>query len=183
MKGSTIVSPTGEIKVALLIDGAQLSAAATRLAFEVDYQRLLKEFQTRGTLLRANYYRSIADDREYSSLRPLMDWLDFNGYSVVTKAIKEVTEGGRHRTSRSSINVELAADAIELSKHVDEIVLFSGDGHLRPLVEVLQRRGVRVTVVSTISGQRPIIADELRKQADEFIDLAALRTRLGRFSE
>lgn len=179
MRAGTILTATGENKVALLIDGAQLFAAANRSALEIDYRRLLKEFQTRGTLIRANYYRVIADDREYSSLRPLMEWLAFNGYSIITTAIKEATDAGRHRKPRSNMNVELAVDAIELARHVDEIVLFSGDGHLRSLVEVLQRRGIRVTVVSTIAGPEPIVADELRRQADEFIDLVSLRSKLG----
>lgn len=69
---------------------------------------------------------------------------------------------------------------MELADHVDQMVLFSGDGDFRSLVEALQRRGVRVTVVATASSQPPMIADELRRQADVFTDLVELQSKIGR---
>jgi uncharacterized LabA/DUF88 family protein len=167
-------------KIAVLIDGANLYATAKTLGFDIDYKRLLKEFQSRGTLLRAIYYTAIIEDQEYSSIRPLIDWLDYNGYTVVTKATKEYIDASGRRKVRGNMDIELAVDALELAEHVDQIVLFSGDGDFRSLVEALQRRGVRVTVVSTISCQPPLIADELRRQADVFTDLMELKSRIGR---
>ena len=167
-------------KIALLIDGANLHATSKTLGFDIDYKRLLKEFQSRGTLLRAIYYTAIIEDQEYSSIRPLIDWLDYNGYAVVTKATKEYVDASGRRKVRGNMDIELAVDALELAEHVDQIVLFSGDGDFRCLVEALQRRGVRVTVVSTISSQPPMIADELRRQADVFTDLVELQSKLGR---
>jgi uncharacterized LabA/DUF88 family protein len=167
-------------KIALFIDGANLYATAKTLGFDIDYRRLLKEFQSRGTLVRAFYYTAIVEDQEYSSIRPLIDWLDYNGYTVVTKATKEFIDAGGRRKIKSNMEIELAVDAMELARHVDQIVLFSGDGNLRSLVEGLQRRGVRVTVVSTIASQPPMVADELRRQADVFSDLLELRSQLGR---
>ena len=167
-------------KIALLIDGANLHATSKTLGFDVDYKRLLMEFQSRGTLLRALYYTAVIEDQEYSSIRPLIDWLDYNGYTVVTKATKEFIDASGRRKVKGNMDIELAVDAMELAAHVDQIVLFSGDGDFRPLVEALQRRGVRVTVVSTISIQPPMIADELRRQADVFTDLVELKTRVGR---
>jgi uncharacterized LabA/DUF88 family protein len=143
---------------------------------------LLKEFQSRGTLLRAFYYTAVFEDQEYSSVRPLVDWLDYNGYTVVTKATKEFVDASGRRKVKGNMDIELAVDAMELAGHVDQIVLFSGDGDFRPLVEAVQRRGVRVTVVSTISSQPPMIADELRRQADVFTDLIELQSKLGRDS-
>src|SRR5206468_7254622 len=166
-------------KIALLIDGANLHATSKTLGFDVDYKRLLKEFQSRGTILRAFYYTAIIEDQEYSSIRPLIDWLDYNGYTVVTKALKEFTDASGHRKLKGSMDIELAVDAMELAEHVDQIVLFSGDGDFRSLVEALQRRGVRVTVVSTISTQPPMISDELRRQADVFTDLRELQSLIG----
>ena len=160
-------------KIALFIDGANLYATAKTLGFDIDYKRLLKEFQSRGTLLRAFYYTAIIEDQEYSSIRPLIDWLDYNGYTVVIDA------SGRRKV-KGNMDVELAVDAMELAEHVDQIVLFSGDGDFRSLVEAVQRRGVRVTVVSTISSQPPMIADELRRQSDVFTDLIELRAKIGR---
>jgi|ERR1700722_8542981 uncharacterized LabA/DUF88 family protein len=167
-------------RIALFIDGANLYATAKTLGFDVDYKRLLREFQSRGILVRAFYYTAIIEDQEYSSIRPLVDWLDYNGYTVVTKATKEFIDAVGRRKVKGNMDIELAVDAMELANHVDQIVLFSGDGDFRPLVEAVQRRGVRVTVVSTISSQQPMIADELRRQADVFTDLIDLRSRLGR---
>ena len=171
---------TASSNIALFIDGANLHATAKALGFDIDYKRVLKEFQSRGTLLRALYYTAIIEDQEYSSVRPLVDWLGYNGFTVVTKPTKEFIDAGGRRKVKSRMDVELAVDAMQLAEHIDEMVLFSGDGDFRPLVEAVQRRGVRVTVVSTISSQPPMIADELRRQADVFIDLVELRTKVAR---
>jgi uncharacterized LabA/DUF88 family protein len=167
-------------KIGLLIDGVNLYATAKTLGFDIDYKRLLNEFQSRGTLVRAFYYTAIIDDQEFSSIRPLTDWLDYNGFTVVTKPAKEFDDGEGRRRFKRNMSVELAVDAMELAEHVDQMVLFSGDGDFRSLVEAVQRRGVRVTVVSTISTQPPMIADELRRQADVFTDLVELQSKLGR---
>ena len=167
-------------KIALFIDGANLYATAKTLGFDIDYKRLLREFQTRGYLLRAFYYTAVIEDQEYSSIRPLIDWLDYNGYTVVTKATKEFIDQTGRRKVKGNMDIELAVDAMELAEHVDQIILFSGDGGFRSLVEAVQRRGVRVTVVSTISSQPPMIADELRRQADVFTDLIELQSKLSR---
>ena len=172
--------PTTNHKIALFIDGANLYATAKTLGFDIDYKKLLKEFQSRGNLLRAFYYTAIIEDQEYSSIRPLIDWLDYNGYTVVTKATKEFIDQTGRRKIKGNMDIELAVDAMELAEHVDEIVLFSGDGDFRSLVESVQRRGVRVTVVSTISTQPPMVADELRRQADIFLDIVELQPKIGR---
>jgi uncharacterized LabA/DUF88 family protein len=171
---------SGENRIALFIDGANLYAAAKTLGFDIDYSRLLKEFQSRGSLVRAFYYTVIIEDQEFSSVRPLVDWLDYNGFTVVTKPAKEFDDGKGRRKVRGNMDIELAVGAMELAEHVDQIVLFSGDGDFRSLVEAVQRRGVRVTVISTISSQPPMIADELRRQADVFTDLVELQSKLGR---
>ena len=167
-------------KIALFIDGANLYATAKSLGFDIDYKRLLREFQSRGNLLRALYYTAIIEDQEYSSIRPLIDWLDYNGYSVVTKATKEFVDQTGRRKVKGNMDIELAVDAMELAPNIDHMVLFSGDGDFRSLVEAVQRRGVRVTVVSTTTTQPPMVADELRRQADVFLDIAELQTKIGR---
>jgi uncharacterized LabA/DUF88 family protein len=167
-------------RTALFIDGANLYSTAKALGFDIDYKRLLKEFQGHGTLVRAFYYTAIIEDQEFSAVRPLLDWLTYNGFTVVTKPTKEFTDPNGHRKVKGNMDIELAVDAMELADHVDHVVLFSGDGDFRSLVEAVQRRGVRVTVVSTISSQPPMIADELRRQADVFTDLVELQSKLGR---
>ena len=166
--------------IALFIDGANLHATGKTLGFDIDYKRLLKEFQSRGTLLRAFYYTAVIQDQEFTSIRPLIDWLDYNGFTVVTKLTKEFIDATGRRKVKGNMDIELAVDAMELAEHIDEMVLFSGDGDFRSLVEAVQRRGVHVTVVSTISSHPPMIADELRRQADVFTDLMELKSRIGR---
>lgn len=172
--------PSHNEKIALFIDGANLYATAKALGFDIDYKRLLHEFQSRGNLLRAFYYTAVIEDQEYSSIRPLIDWLDYNGYTVVTKATKEFVDQTGRRKVKGNMDIELAVDAMELAGHIDQMVLFSGDGDFRSLVEAVQRRGVRVIVVSTMASQPPMVADELRRQADEFIDIIHLQARIGR---
>ena len=171
---------TDSSNIALFIDGANLYATTKALGFDIDYRRLLQEFQSRGMLLRAFYYTAIIEDQEYSSIRSLVDWLDYNGYTVVTKSTKEFIDAYGRRKLKGRMDVELAVDAMEIVEHIDQMVLFSGDGDFRPLVKAVQRRGVHVTVVSTISSQPPMIADELRRQTDVFIDLAELRAKIAR---
>ncbi len=139
-----------------------------------------RTFRQRGYLLRAYYYTALIEDQEYSSIRPLIDWLDYNGYKVVTKPAKEFTDSTGRRKIKGNMDIELAIDALELSDVVDHYVIFSGDGDFRTLVEALQRRGRKVSVVSTMSSQPPMISDDLRRQADHFIDLASLRGEVGR---
>jgi uncharacterized LabA/DUF88 family protein len=167
-------------RTAIFIDGANLYATAKALGFDIDFKRLLAEFQCYGTLVRAFYYTAVTEDQEFSSIRPLLDWLDYNGFTVVTKPTKEFIDVHGHRKVKGNMDIELTVNAMELADRVDHIVLFSGDGDFRSLVKAVQRRGVRVTVISTISSQPPMIADELRRQADVFTDLTELQSKLGR---
>jgi uncharacterized LabA/DUF88 family protein len=167
-------------RIALFIDGANLYGTAKALGFDIDYKRLLAEFQSRGALVRAYYYTALVEDQEFSSIRPLVDWLDYNGFTVVTKLTKEFVDAAGRRKVKGNMNIELAVNAMELAGHIDQMVLFSGDGDFRSLVEAMQRRAVRVTVVSTMSSQPPMVADELRRQADVFIDLTELRSKISR---
>ncbi|WP_127112843.1 LabA-like NYN domain-containing protein [Shimia sediminis] len=167
-------------RLALFIDGSNLYAAAKSLGFDIDYKLLRQEFMRRGKLLRAFYYTALLENDEYSPIRPLVDWLHYNGFTMVTKPAKEYTDSQGRRKVKGNMDIELAVNAMELAPHVDHIVLFSGDGDFRPLVESLQRQGVRVSVVSTIRSQPPMISDELRRQADNFIELDGLRDVIGR---
>ena len=167
-------------KIALLIDGANLYATSRSLGFDIDYKRMLRYFEKKAYLLRAYYYTALIEDQEYSSIRPLIDWLDYNGYRVITKPTKEFTDSSGRRKVKGNMDLELAIDALELADTVDHFVLFSGDGDFRYLVEVLQRKGRKVSVASTVTTQPPMIADDLRRQADHFIELANLEKDIGR---
>jgi uncharacterized LabA/DUF88 family protein len=167
-------------RMAVFIDGANLYAASRTLGFDVDYKALLGYFRRQGHLIRAYYYTALLETDEYSPLRPLVDWLGYNGYAVVTKPAKEFTDAMGRRRVKGSVDMEMAVDVLELSPHLDHVVLFSGDGDLRRLVEAVQRRGLRVTVVSTIRTQPAMIADELRRQADIFLDLAEIADQVTR---
>ena len=167
-------------RTALFIDGANLYATAKALQFDIDYKRLLMLFRQKGHLVRALYYTALVEDQEYSSIRPLVDWLDYNGYTMVTKPTKEFTDSMGRRKIKGNMDIELAVDAMRLADNLDHIVLFSGDGDFRPLVAALQQKGKRVSVVSTLQTQPPMVADDLRRQADQFIDLADLEPMICR---
>ncbi|SMF18307.1 Uncharacterized conserved protein, LabA/DUF88 family [Tistlia consotensis] len=169
-----------EERIALFIDGANLYATSRTLGFDIDYRRLYDLFAKECRLVRAFYYTALIEDQEYSPIRPLIDWLDYNGYSMVTKPAKEFTDSQGRRRVKGDMDIELAVDMLELADRLDHAVLFSGDGDFRRLVEAVQQKGVRVTVVSSIRAQPPLIADELRRQADNFIDLVELQDRIQR---
>lgn len=169
-----------EEKIALFIDGSNLYSTARSLNFDIDYKKLYQVFADEGRLVRAFYYTAFVEDQEYSPLRPLIDWLDYNGYTMVTKPAKEYTDNAGRRKVKGNMDIELAVDMMELSDKIDHAVLFSGDGDFRYLVEAIQRRGVRVTVISSTRAQPSTIADELRRQADHFVDISNLRSRIAR---
>jgi uncharacterized LabA/DUF88 family protein len=167
-------------RIALFIDGPNLYAAAKSLGFEIDYKNLLESFRGRGRLVRAYYYTALAEDQEYSTIRPLIDWLDYNGYTMVTKPAKEYTDSSGRRRYKANMSIELAVDMMEIAPNIDHAVLFSGDGDFRQLLEAVQRRGVRVTVISTFRAQSPMVSDELRRQADAFVELQDLSQDIAR---
>ena len=167
-------------RIALFIDGSNLYATARALAFDIDYKSLLGMFQKQAMMVRAFYYTALLDDQEYSPIRPLVDWLDYNGYTIVTKPTKEFTDAAGRRKIKGNMDIELAIDVMEMADRLDHIVLFSGDGDFRRLVEAVQRKGVRVTVISTIKSSPPMIADELRRQADSFVELTDIQEYISR---
>jgi uncharacterized LabA/DUF88 family protein len=167
-------------RLALFIDGANLHAAAKNLGFDIDFKRLLEEFRKRGLLIRAYYYTTLVEDQDYSPIRPLVDWLDYNGFTLVTKPAKEYTDREGRKRYRGDMDIELAVDMLELAPKADHMVLFSGDSDFASLVAAVQRKGVRVTVVSTLKSQPPMASDDLRRQADAFVDLADLAEIVGR---
>ena len=167
-------------RIALFIDGSNLYASARALGFDIDYKNLLELFSSEGRLVRAFYYTALVDDQEYSPIRPLVDWLDYNGYTMVTKPTKEFTDASGRRKVKGNMDIELAIDVMEMSEHVDHVVLFSGDGDFRRLIEAVQRKGVRATVVSTFRSSPPMVADELRRQADIFVELQDIADKIAR---
>ena len=167
-------------RMALFIDGANLYSASRNLGFDVDYRGLLDAFRKRGHLIRAYYYSAVLETEEYSPLKPLTDWLAYNGYTLVTKPAKEFTDAQGRRRIKGNMDIELAIDMLELADKIDHVVLFSGDSDFRRLVEAVQRRGVRVSVISSIRTSPPMVADELRRQADQFIDLVDIAPEFTR---
>lgn len=167
-------------RIALFIDGSNLYAAAKGLDFDIDYKRLLTYFAEQGQLIRAFYFTALLEDQEYSPIRPLVDWLDYNGYTLVTKPAKEFTDPAGRKKIKGNMDIELAVDLMEIADGIDHAVIFSGDGDFRRLLETVQRKGLRVSVVSTMHSKPPMIADELRRQADVFIELSEIKDKIQR---
>jgi len=167
-------------RVAVIIDGANLYSAAKALGVDMDYRKLLDEFRKQGRFIRASYYTALIEDQDFSPIRPLVDWLDYNGYTLVTKPAKEYADATGRRRFKGDMDVEIAVDILEAAGTMDHIFLFSGDGDFVAAVQAAKRRGMRVSVVSTIKTSPPMIADELRRAADNFLDLADLSGLIGR---
>jgi len=169
-----------EDRTCLFIDGASLYSASRSLGFEVDYRSLLAFFRSRSKLVRAYYYSAMLNTEEYSPLKPLTDWLVYNGYNLVTKTACEFTDPTGRRRIKGCMDVELAVDMLEMSPRIDHAILFSGDANFRRLVEAVQRQGTRVSIVSSLRTDTPILGDELRRQADQFIELADIAPQFTR---
>lgn len=169
-------------RIGLFIDGANLFSTTKALDFDIDFKRLLDEFRKRGRLIRANYYTALLEQEDYNPLRPLVDWLDFNGFSVITKPAREYTDDHGRRRIKGDMDIELAVDMIAAADYLDHIILFSGDGDFCRAVEATQSKGARVSVVSSLKTSPPMISDDLRRKADEFIELASLQDLVGRGS-
>lgn len=169
-----------EERLGIFVDGANLYGAARSLNFDIDYRKMLELFSKQGRLVRAFYYTALPEEQEYSPIRPLIDWLDYNGFTLVTKPMKEYTDSLGRRKVKGNMDIELAIDMMEMAPYLDHVVLISGDGDFRRLIEAVQRKGLRATVISTIRTQPPMISDDLRRQADMFIDLTELMPMIGR---
>jgi len=169
-----------EERLGIFVDGANLYGAARSLNFDIDYRKMLELFSKQGRLVRAFYYTALPEEQEYSPIRPLIDWLDYNGFTLVTKPMKEYTDSLGRRKVKGNMDIELAIDMMEMAPFLDHVVLISGDGDFRRLIEAVQRKGLRATVISTIRTQPPMISDDLRRQADMFIDLTELMPMIGR---
>lgn len=167
-------------RMALFIDGANLYSTVKTLDFDIDYSKFLQLFKDKGRLISARYYTAVLEHADYSAIQPLIDWLDYNGYNVITKPAKEHTDRDGRRRIKGNVDIEMAIDIYELAPHVDHILLVTGDGDFRYLVDKVQRKGVRVTVISTSKSKPPMLADELKRQADAIIDLADLGRIIGR---
>jgi uncharacterized LabA/DUF88 family protein len=167
-------------RIALFIDGANLYSAAKSLNADMDFKKLIDFFRSKGVLVRAYYYTAIVEGEEYSPVRPLVDWLDYNGFTMVTKPVRRYTDASGHTRTKGNMDVEIAVDMLSMAPNIDHAVLFSGDGDFRYLVEAVQDKGVRVSVVSTLKSQPPQAADDLRRAADQFVDLSDLMDVFGR---
>jgi uncharacterized LabA/DUF88 family protein len=169
-------------RTAVFIDGANLYKTAKTLGFDIDYRSLLARLKRETRLVRASYYTAMQEDRdsEHSPLRPLVDWLDYNGFTMVTKPAREfIGQDGRKRY-RGSTDIELAVDMVLMAEKLDCIVLFTGNGDFKHAVAEAQSQGCRVICVSTVKTQPPMVSDEIRRQADQFVDLTDLEDVIAR---
>jgi uncharacterized LabA/DUF88 family protein len=165
-------------RFAVFIDGSNFHASTKALNFDVDFEKLLRVLRESGHLVRAYYYTALPDNNtEYSPIKRIADWLDYNGYTVVSKPWRDFTnsETGQRRI-KGNMDMELALDMIKLANHVEHVVLFSGDGDFCRLLHEVQDKGVSVTVISS----NKLVADTLRRQADDFIEVNQIRHLIER---
>lgn len=160
-------------RVAVFIDGSNLYSTMKRIDYTPDYTKLFELFSSQSNLIRMSYYTAILQE-ENTPLQTLVDFLQYNNYNVVTKDARRIPTQSGESFVKGNIDVDLAVDMMELRGYVDHVFLFSGDGDFEKLLVAMQRVGVKITVVSTLKVN--VCADNLRRQADYFIDLLDLKT-------
>lgn len=173
----TMLNIKPDQRFAAFIDGSNFHASTKALQFDVDFEKLLQALRQTGHLVRAYYYTALPDNNEYSPIKRIADWLDYNGYTVVSKPWRDFTnsETGQRR-KKGNMDMELALDMIKIANHVEHVVLFSGDGDFCRLLHEVQDKGVSVTVISS----HKLVADTLRRQADDFIEINQIRHLIER---
>lgn len=168
-------------KTAVLIDGANLFATAKNLGFDIDFKLLKSKLEEKYNVHRIYYYTALVEqDGEKILLKPLVDWLTYNGFMLITKSARVMINREGVKKIKGNMDVEIAVDAMNIANlpGMTDIVFFTGDGDFRYLVEDIQRKGVKVTIFSSIITNTAMIADNLRKQCDEFIELDSWKDRI-----
>lgn len=156
----------------VLIDGSNLYESARALSMKVDYKRLLDLLNEDGALLRAYYFTALPDRSIENWIHKQVDWMMNNGYSVISKPMKEYVDASGRKKQKGNIDMEIAVCAMTQAQLATEIWIFSGDGDFAVLIKALQERfAVKVYVVSSST----LVSHELRRQADKYIPLEDIR--------
>lgn len=170
-------------RIVLMIDGPNFYASIKSLEIDVNYKAVLNKFRLQGHVVDAIYYTAVDESKDHIAIKPTLDWLEFNGFTLRQKPTKSFFLNGEMKI-KGNMDVEIAVDALRLASHVDHLVLFSGDGDFRYLVQAVKEMGVMVTVVSTLGDRenhvQRMCADELRRVANVFIDLKEIRDEISR---
>lgn len=162
--------------LAILVDGSNAHASGLSLNFQIDYVKFLSYFGKRYDVRRALYFTALPPKEVESPLRKMTTFLDHNGFNCITKETKTHVDHDGMQKRKGNMDCEIAIYATKYAEVVEEILLFSGDGDFRIVVERVQELGARVTVLSTLKGN--MVADLLRRQADTFIELDSLRAEI-----
>ncbi|HOX26223.1 MAG TPA: NYN domain-containing protein [Candidatus Krumholzibacteria bacterium] len=161
-------------KVAIFIDGENIHYSAKHLNMRLDYLKLCRRLAGKRRLLRAYFYTAISAQSEGKI--DFINFLKLNGFTVVTREVKSFSEpDATNRSVRSALDMELAMDIVNLCPHVDTVILCSGDGDFRPLVEAVARRGKHVEVCAL----REMTSTDLIAAADVYVDLGSLKDEIA----
>lgn len=165
---------------AVLIDGYNTLSTTKLLKFDIDFRKLLNLFQNKTRLVKIYYFASLRDNpADHDPMIPVIQWMMYNGYNVISKKMNEFMNIDNIQ-SKGNMDVEISVTVLEMVKSVDHIVLFTGDENFRFLIEAVQRMGTRITVCSSMQCQPQIMSDDLRRQADNFIELNNLKSEIQR---
>lgn len=165
------------IKHIVLIDGANMSFAMNAIGRRFDWKKLRHFFVEAdyGLCLGLRYYTAIHERADGEQpLRKIVDWLSYNGYLVVSKMTKSYENSDGSTRIKGNMDIEMATDMIRFAPRVDKIHLFTGDADFTYAVKAVQDMGVIVDVYSTMQGANSIIGDDLRRQANNYIDIGDL---------
>jgi len=161
-------------RVAIFIDGENIHYSAKHLNMRMDYLKLCKILAGSRRLVRSYFYTAVSNQSEGKI--DFINFLKLNGFKVVTREVKSFSEGdGATRSVRNALDMQMALDVIEMSEHLDTVVLCTGDGDFRPLVDALVRKGKHVEVC----GLREMTSTDLIAGSDVYIDLDSLKNQVA----
>lgn len=158
-------------RAAVFIDGYGTHYTCKSLGIEIDYRKLSELIRRQTTVIRNYYFTPLVEGQDFIAVKPLLDFLQYNGWTTVTRPYKE------HYVST---NTALAVTAMEIAPAIEQAIIFSGNGDFTPLIEALKRRGIHTTVASTVRSEQSYCSDDLRRAADAFIDLDDIRSAISR---
>jgi uncharacterized LabA/DUF88 family protein len=164
-------------RIALFIDGANFYVSTKVVGFDMDWKRFIEYYEQQGDFIRAYYYSGIIPrvEGEHDSMRGVLDWISYNRFQLRSKPAKVFIDPvTQRRTVKGNMDIEICIDAWNMAPHITDMYLFSGDGDFIPLVEKVQSQGVRVHVISTTDEKNSMCADGLRRQCDNYYELATL---------
>jgi len=155
-------------RVGVFVDVQNLYYSAINLyESKVNFSVILREAVRDRQLVRAIAYVIKADVKDEENF---FEALERIGYEVRAKDI-QIFFGGK---KKGDWDVGIAMDIMRVAAKLDTVVLVSGDGDFKDLLEHVKSLGCRAEVIAFGKSS----SNKLVEIADDFIDLDAIRHKV-----